>query len=462
MFAAEFQNSLSSLKDFRYGECAGEDLLYHCTKLYDCLAVLPVLSALRRKAEEFGTLTGPGSPLDDIRKNMCKLTGTDSSTVGRSPKEMTPWCAVDIRLTVDSLRQSLGLKSLEPDVGVRRGDGKLQRPLLPAEARNTSVLLRWWCVGEHTIHDLEWVRCNLYTTYAITQYTVESETKFVPDAFNDYLLKFRDQLWAVWKKSDQEHLLGAYLLMKCHEAVDSGPAASSRLIEVLCELDVQARAVSGAAEHLLQLLTELPGQSQSPDLKVPPNNRPSASGENSSETSNTKKTASEVTISMGDRCYILLSEGIEPLYLTGEQSAAFAKFVHRVAIGAPGELIPWEEINRVAGITQPTSTSRQEQFMAKQLSDLNRRLTRWAVPPDAGAWIGTVKGKKGGRSLNASVKWLANTDHPLMNGLTRRSQSVSGPELSPIKAAQLTPERGTQMPARARHAPPRSDQDGDE
>jgi hypothetical protein len=437
------QDALARLKGFHPGATAGEDFIYFCASFCDSISGTAACDDLRRRADEFETLAGPGSPLDDIRSELCTLSGAGDQCQPNPQEESSPWCAIRVSLNFDDFRQRYGEKFLEPDVGAANG----QRPLLPAQARNEQVFLRWWCAGEQTVHDPDWGRFNLFAAFAIAECTVQSKWEFHPVEFNDTIARFRDQLWAVWWHADRDRLFGCYLLAKCHDAVNTGAAECRKLLKNFCELDVQVKAAVEAAEDLCRLLAESESAAASdPAAEV---RKPASQPQEHDAAAGAGRAARQVTISMGVASFVLQCEGREPFSFTPEANRLFAVFVHRAANGAATELVRWEAINEIIGSTGPEASSKQDQLLSKGFSLLNKHLNKWAAPPDGKDWIGAVKGKDGGRCLNASVKWLVDTDQPIIRELTRSSQSISGPLLSPPQGRPPYPGPRLQAPGAA-------------
>jgi hypothetical protein len=159
MLLAELQTALSRLEGFDSGKGSVEDFIYLCARLCDCLVGDSVYETLRQRAQPFEAVTGPGSAFDSVRRELCQLSGVGDRFKTTPEEESSVWCPIIPQLALGDLRQLYG-ERLEPDV--RRGSAAdaSGRPLLPVGAKNTSVLLRWWCAGEQTVHDAEWVRCN--------------------------------------------------------------------------------------------------------------------------------------------------------------------------------------------------------------------------------------------------------------------------------------------------------------
>ena len=166
--------------------------------------------------------------------------------------ERSVWSPIysSLTMTMESLRKTYGERFFAPDAALTFGSEKHAQTPFPRGGHNQRVMLRWWCSGPETIHDVEWVRCNLHTMFAATECAVQSEFEFYPLEINGALLRFRDQLWRVWRQADREHLLGSYLLTACQDAVNAGLERCKTLLENLSELDFQARAVAAAAEDL--------------------------------------------------------------------------------------------------------------------------------------------------------------------------------------------------------------------
>jgi len=450
MLPTQLQDALQQLKGFRLVAGAEEDFVYLCAHFCDRLSEFRAYPLLRRRAEAYEALAGPGSTLDDTRDELCRLSGRAERSSPEPDKEMTAYCGITGHLTLDDIRQHYGKGFVEPAAKPVSAGETPDRPLLPTQAKNISVLIRWFCAGEQTIHDPEWVKWNLFTAFAITECAVESGWEFIPLEFNAALVRFRDQLWAAWRRSDQEHLFGSCLLVRSQNAVNAGATECRRLIKSLCELDVQARAVVRAAEDLYRLsLPEREQAGESPEIP-------------SIEEMSEVKVSSEVTISAGESCFVLRCEGLGPLVLTPEESSLFTRFAHRAAIGAATEVIPWEVINAVVGKSGPEAAAKQDPLVAKYLSMFNSRLKKWALPSDGKDWVGTVKGDKGGRRLNTSVDWQVDTEQPLIRELMRKTHSISGPLLSPQKAARHTPGRDSKLPARPRRDKVDHDEDDGE
>ena len=370
---------------------------------------------MRRRQARFENVTGPKSALESARQLLSQLSNQPTSN---GANESPIWRSLRPTLGIEDVRGRYGL-----DLSAIQRTHVLAttspRALLPTNAKNPSVLLRWWCEGQQTIHEAEWVRCNLLTNFAIAEYAIQSNTIFHPDEFRSALIQFRDALWAAWRMSDQEHLLGSYLLVKCKEAVDQGSDACHRLRGVLEELDVQLKAVVLASESATRLFAASKEQTDGTAAQKPP-----------------QKAVHELVISAGQNCFILETDGRERFILDPSETHLFTHFAHQIAIGTSGEIVPWSDLNRAAGYDDPDFATKQQPGVAKRVSMLNQRLKRWCEPPDGNPWIGVRKSE--GRYLNRSVRWMPNLGSEVMRSFKRKSQSVSGVNVSPHQLAQVT------------------------
>ena len=66
---------------------------------------------------------------------------------------------------------------------------------------------------------------------------------------------------------------------------------------------------------------------------------------------------------------------------------------------------------------------KQHPKAAKGLSLLNARMAQWGTPSNGADWIGTKRGKSGGRFLNRSVSWLTEEENDLIRTLSDREKT---------------------------------------
>lgn len=433
------------LRHFDPANGGADDLVYLSARFCDALADSLAFEDLRNRAGSFDRVTGRGSAFDNARRELSRLCGGEAPSPAEAVAEQSVWSPLQIRLTLASLRETYGNRLLAPDGAATSPAGPVSRPSLPAEAQDRSVLLRWWCAGPETIHDAEWVRCNLHTVFAITECAVQSGFEFYPLEVNAALSEFRDQVWNVWRQADREHLLGAYLLAACYDAVNAGRAQCQNLFENLTELDVQARTVCEAAEDLCRRLAD--SLAKLPGTVIPPADAGSVG----------RSTIGEVIVSFSGKCCVLRVAGHQAFVMTEDETCLFVPLVALVATETATGYVPWEAVSRSIGQEAPEWRSKQHPEAAKGFSLLNQRLREWGRPPDEQDWIATERGKKGGRRLNKSVRWVPDAENEIIRSLARKTTSVSGPLINPHTMETATPDGEHRLPSRRRHKPIRED-----
>ena len=426
------QAAFSRLKDFDPAKGTVEELIYLSARFCDALNGTPAYQELESRKSNFDQLTGPGSPFDDLRSELSKACTGENVSTDQEAAKCSAWSdpgtasAASRHLETHGLR-SLDQQSISAEENIRRSD-------LPTAAQDRRPLLRWWAVGPKTIHDADWVRCNLHSIYAATDCAVKSGFTFCPVEFDNLLPQFRDQLWEVWRHADRDYQLGCYLLLVSQDAIDSGPERCQSLIENLCELDAQVKAVSAAAEYLVSLTTE-PPELASPATKIG---------------SESKNSTVEVTVSFVEMSCVLRVKDREAFSMTLDETVLFMPFVTLVAINTSTGLVPWQKVGDSIGETEPEWYEKQHPRAAKGFSMLNARLEKWMASPDKQKWITTKQGKNGGRRLNESIRWLPDSENDLIKSLTRKSPSISSSSVDPHNMALSTPDRDHKLPARPR------------
>jgi len=432
------QAALLPLKNFDSERNAAKDLVYLCAKFCDALNGSPTYDELVRRAGIFKQLTEPRSAFEDARSALLRLCPSELESEERMTEERSVWSSVDIRLTVASLRGFYGNRCLDPHTISASDESDKQAPLLPEQARNPHALIRLWCFGPETIHDTDWARLNLHTVYAIAQSAVESEMQFEPEEAHAALVRFRDEIWAVWRRGDREHLLGSYLLLNCQDAVNAGHSRCQELLDRLSELDVQTRAAVAAAEDICLFLAS--------SSSVEPNTHESKARDGLISQS----TIGEITVSLLEKACVLRAEEVDSFVMTEDETRLFTPFIHLITAQAATGLVTWESITKSIRQESPEWAKKQHPQAAKEFSHLNDRLRMWGIPRDGAAWIGSKRGKKGGRFLNRSVNWLPDYENDLIKAFARKSPSVSGPLIDPHTAATSTPDAEHKLPARPR------------
>jgi len=474
------QAALVALKRFDPAQSPADDFVYLCAKFCDALTGSRAPEELKRRAVTYEQLTGPESAFEEARGILARLCGDetpelkqatetpsgrplrqstfegslraisslwgDEATAEEPVREATSaWCSVVIpRLTLGGLRAIHGERFVDPHAVPDSEDKGERVPLLPAEASNPRASIRFWCVGPETIYDVGWTRRNLQTVFAVMQSTIQSGMVFHPPEVNDALIRFRDETWAVWRRADREHLFGSYLLLTCQDAVDTGLDCCRELLGTLAELESPARAATAAAEDICRFLAS----SGSAESSVPESER--SAGRDG------PGIIREVTVSFLEKACVLRAENVAPFVMTEDETRLFVPFISLVAAQAATGLATWESIAGSLREEAPKWSEKQHPQAAKGLSLLNSRMATWGTPPDGAAWIGSKRGKNGGRFLNRSVGWLADDENGVVRALARKSSSVSGPLIDPRTVAESTADAEHKLPAQPRRAARRS------
>ncbi|MCY2995648.1 MAG: hypothetical protein NTY19_48550 [Planctomycetota bacterium] len=496
------QTALMALKSFDPAQSPADDFVYLCAKFCDALIDSPASDELNRRAVSYKQLTGPESAFEDARGTLARLCGDETpplkqakeapsgrplrrsafegairaltsrwgeETAAFEPAREAPsgWCSVEIpRLTLAGLRAFHGERYLDPHAIPNSEEEGERVPLLPVEAVNPRALIRLWCVGPETIYDVEWTRRNLHTVFAIMQSALKSGMVFHPPEVNDALARFRDATWAVWRRADREHLFGSYLLLTCQDAVNAGLDHCRNLLGTLAELESPARAAAAAAEDICHFLassgsaepsvTELhhPAGRDGPATirdgfpASPGSAEPNVTESDRSAGLDSPGTIGEVTVSFVEKACVLRAEDVASFVMTEDETRLFVPLIRLIAAQAATGLASWELIAGTIRQESPEWAERQHPQAAKGLSLLNSRMAAWGTPPDGAAWIGSKRGKNGGRFLNRSVGWLADEKNDLIRAFARKRSSVSGPSIDPHTVAESTADAEHELPAR--------------
>jgi hypothetical protein len=156
----------------------------------------------------------------------------------------------------------------------------------------------------------------------------------------------------------------------------------------------------------------------------------------------------QICISFGSGCLLLRAKDGGSISLTADETPVFTLFVPKVFASSASEVVGWKPLNAAV---HADHDKKQLPSLAKLLSSLNKRLHEWLEPPNGGKWIGTIKGKSGGRFLNSSIQWKLDETNQMIRDLTRKSQSISGRRtVKPRDFESSTPDRSQRLPAKPR------------
>jgi hypothetical protein len=159
-----------------------------------------------------------------------------------------------------------------------------------------------------------------------------------------------------------------------------------------------------------------------------------------------------VEIGMGLNNYVLSRPGHTDYSIEPDDFGLFTRFVQKVIKQAPGEIVPWADVNR--SVSRPGSDPDSATASTRtrdRLKGLREKLElALGATPNSCDWVETVKGQ--GLRLNTSVPWCISPD--LEKSMCSR-RSVFDRSTDAQKMAENTPNTGdSRWRAQRRHAEP--------